>query len=185
MRQLSSEKIAAYEEHRIKQVSPWTVRNELTLLRHLLRLSQRKWKYLDAVPEIELPKAPEGRTRFLSEDEIARLLAACAQSTIPHLSAITTLAIHTGMRKGEIMGLTWERVDLGRDMGFNARITLYHMKNGKPRGVPLNATAIRALESVEPDPSRREGRVFKQRNGQAWGAHPHGLQERRGTGRAA
>ncbi len=67
------------------------------------------------------------------------------------------------------MGLTWERLDLGRDMGFNARITLYHTKNGKPRGVPLNGTAIRALESVEPDPSRREGRVFKQRNGQAWG----------------
>ncbi len=64
LRQLSSEKIAVYEEHRIKQVSPWTVRNELTILRHLLRLSQRKWKYLDTVPEIELPKAPEGRTRF-------------------------------------------------------------------------------------------------------------------------
>jgi len=169
LRQLSSEKIAADEERRIKQVSPWTVRNELTILRHLLRLSQRKWKYLDTVPDIELPKAPRGRTRFLSEDEIARLLSACAKSTNPHLSAITTIAIHTGMRKGEIMGLTWERVDLGRDMGFNARITLYDTKNGDPRGVPLNATAIAALESVEPDPARREGLVFKQKNGQAWG----------------
>ena len=43
IRQLSAEKIAAYEEQRIKTVSPWTVRNELTVLRHLLRLAHKNW----------------------------------------------------------------------------------------------------------------------------------------------
>lgn len=42
IRQLSAEKIAAYEERRITEVSAWTVRNDLTVLRHLLRLAQRK-----------------------------------------------------------------------------------------------------------------------------------------------
>lgn len=35
IRQLSAEKIAAYEERRITEVSTWTVRNDLTILRHL------------------------------------------------------------------------------------------------------------------------------------------------------
>ena len=77
------EKIAAFEAQRITTVSAWTVRNELTILRHMLRLAHRKWGYLDRVPEIELPKAPNGRTRYLSEVEITRLLAACAQSRNP------------------------------------------------------------------------------------------------------
>ena len=169
LRQLSSEKIAQYEEQRITQVSAWTVRNELTVLRHLLRLAHRKWGYLDRVPEIELPKAPRGRTRFLTEDEIARLLNACTVSKNQHLGAIVTLAIHTGMRKNEILKLTWERVDLAKDLGFNARVTLYDTKNGEPRGVPLNNAAIAALRGIEPDPAKRTGAVFKRRDGSDWG----------------
>ena len=169
IRQLSAEKIAAYEERRITKVSAWTVRNDLTVLRHLLRLAQRKWNYLDRVPEIELPKAPSGRTRYLTEGEIKKLLAACEQSRNPHLTAIVTLALNTGMRKTEILGLTWERVELDKDLGFNARITLYETKNGEPRGVPLNTAAGAALIELEPDPDKREGRVFKRKDGSEWG----------------
>ncbi|HSL05557.1 MAG TPA: site-specific integrase [Nitrospiraceae bacterium] len=169
IRQLSAEKITAYEEQRIETVSAWTVRNELTVLRHMLRLAHKKWGYLDRVPEIELPKAPNGRTRYLTEGEITKLLAACAQSRNPHLTAIVTLALNTGMRKGEILGLTWERVELDKDLGFNARITLYETKNGEPRGVPLNTAAGAALSALESDLHKRIGRVFKRRDGSAWG----------------
>jgi integrase len=166
IRQLTAEKIAAFEEARIAQVSPCTVRNELTLLRHMLRLAHRKWNYLQRVPEIELPKAPKGRTRFLSEEEIGRLLTACQESKNTHLAAIVRLTINTGMRKGEIMDLRWERVDLAKDFGFNARITLYETKNGEPRGVPLNQAAIATFNAVEPDPAKRQGSVFKGSNGE-------------------
>jgi integrase len=145
------------------------VRNELTVLRHLLRLSQRRRGYLDQVPHVDMPKSPNGRTRYLSEEEISKLLTARAASKNRHLSATVTLAIHTGMRKGEILGLEWERVDLAKDLGFNARITLYDTKNREPRGVPLNKAAIAALASIEPDPAQRTGRVFKRRNGEDWG----------------
>jgi integrase len=73
------------------------------------------------------------------------------------------------MRKSEILGLQWERVDLAKDMGFNARITLYDTKNGEPRGVPLNKDAISALIAVEPDADKRVGRVFKRSDGHGWG----------------
>ena len=169
IRQLSAEKIATYEEQRITKVSAWTVRNELTVLRHLLRLAHRKWSYLDRVPEIELPKAPRGRTRYLNEGEIKKLLAACAESRNKHLGLIVTLAINTGMRKSEILNLRWERIDMSADLGFNARITLYDTKNGEARGVPLNRAAIAALTTLQPDPEKREGSVFKRKNGEDWG----------------
>src|SRR5262245_41264955 len=73
------------------------------------------------------------------------------------------------MRKSEILGLQWERIELDRDMGFNAHIRLYDTKNWEARGVPLNADAIAALTAVEPDPAQRAGSVFKRRNGQDWG----------------
>jgi hypothetical protein len=57
-------------------VSAFTVANEVGVLRHMLRLG-KKWGYLDVVPDIELPKKPEGRQRYLEEDEITRLLDAC------------------------------------------------------------------------------------------------------------
>ena len=73
------------------------------------------------------------------------MLAACIRSRNPHLVGIVTLALNTGMRKNEILGLTWERVELDKDLGFNARITLYETKNTEPRGVPLNTAAGAAL----------------------------------------
>jgi integrase len=138
-------------------------------LRHMLRLGNRKWGYLDKVPSIELPPAPRGRTRYLTEREIIKLLDACARSKNTHLTAIVTLAINTAMRKNEILKLDWSRIDLATDFGFNARITLYDTKNDEPRGVPLNKAAIAALTGLEPDPAKREGRVFKRRNGEDWG----------------
>ena len=65
-----------------------------------LRTEQR-----DAVKR--LPE-PDGRLRYLDTDEIDRLLAACP----PHMHPIVTCALHTGMRRGEILGLTWDRVDM-------------------------------------------------------------------------
>ena len=67
------------------------------------------------------------------------------------------------------MGLKWERISLAKDLGFNARITLYDTKNGEPRGVPLNTDAIAALTALEPAADNRIGSVFKRANGEDWG----------------
>jgi integrase len=164
-RKLTAPAIAQYERDRLGKVTPYRVANELTVLRHMLRLA-KKWGYLAAVPDIELPKKPEGRLRFLDEDEIARLLKA---STVAKgrgaarnrlLAPAVVLALNTGMRKDELLGLTWERVDLAADFGLSARLTLYKTKSGKPRGIPLNQDAIAALEAVEPEPEKRTGLVF-------------------------
>ena len=63
--------------------------------------------YLDKVSRIRLAKEPDGRLRWLAAEEIPRLLDACAARAgkSPVLLPVVTLALHTGMRKGEILGL--------------------------------------------------------------------------------
>jgi hypothetical protein len=67
------------------------------------------------------------------------------------------------MRRGEILGLEWDRVDLA-----TARITLYRTKSGKPRGIPINTAVYDALIALAPDPTHRVGRLFKKANGAGW-----------------
>jgi integrase len=133
VRRLTGAAIAQYEKQRMaakvvrgdRKLSAYTVSNELSVLRHMLRLA-RRWGCLDAAPEIVLPKTPRGRLRYLDVDEIGRLLDACRQSRNRALVAVVVLALNTGMRKGEILGLEWERIDLS-----SARIRLIQTKSGR------------------------------------------------------
>ena len=163
VRKISETVIAQYEKKRTGEVSAYTIANELTVLRHMLRLA-RRWGYLDRVPDVELPKKPEGRRRFLDESEIKKLLDACRASRNPYLAVIVTIALNTGMRKAEILGLEWDRIDVS-----SARITLYETKSGKPRGIPFNRAVYDVLIALEPKADRRAGRLFARRDGSAWG----------------
>ena len=69
VRGLTRPMIAQYERTRAGQVRASTVANELSVLRHCLRLA-RRWGYVATVPEIVLPKRPDGRLRYLDETEI-------------------------------------------------------------------------------------------------------------------
>src|SRR2546422_10487336 len=99
-------------------LSAAAVNRPLALLRHLLRLAHEEWEVLPAVPRIKLEKEPEGRIRWLGEqapDEEARLLAACAKSKNPELVKKVTIALESGLRKGELHGLDWQQnIDMSR-----------------------------------------------------------------------
>jgi integrase len=90
------------------RLSAASVNRPLSLLRHLLRLAHEEWELLPDVPRIKLEKEPQGRIRWLEPDEEARLLAACAKSKNKHLLAIVIVALETGLRKGELLGLKWK-----------------------------------------------------------------------------
>ncbi len=163
VRTITAGAIARYAKDRLGQVKPGTVANELSVLRHLLHLAH-DWDYIDAVPRIKLPKRSEGRLRYLEPEEIGRLLAAGAESRNPYLRTIMIVALNTGMRQQEILGLEWERIDLS-----SARITLYQTKSGKPRGIPINRDVYEALIALEGDAAKRTGLLFTGRDGGAWG----------------
>jgi integrase len=80
---------------------------------------------------------------LLSDEEEARLLEAAGEGKSPHLKNIVVLALASAMRSGEIRGLRWDQVDLGRRM-----VTLAgdSTKNSRVKHVPLNVDAMAVLE---------------------------------------
>jgi integrase len=154
--QYKAERLGTKSEHTGRPLTAAAVNRPLALLRHLLRLAHEEWELLDAVPRIRLEKEPQGRIRWLESDEEARLLAACAKSQNQELLAIVTLALETGLRRGELLGLTWDRVDMSRGV-----IRLEVTKSGKRREVPMRQAVYDILAAVA---GPREGRVWRSSN---------------------
>ena len=88
---------------------------------------------------ISLLKGETKRLRYLSEEEAERLISHCE----PYLKPIVITALNTGMRKSEILHLTWDRVDM-----LNRVILLDTTKNGERRELPINQTLYNALSSI-------------------------------------
>jgi integrase len=138
-----------------RRLSAAAVNRPLALLRHLLRLAHEEWEAIDNVPRIRLEKEPQGRLRWLTQEEITRLLDAAAKSKNKELRAAVIVALNTGLRRGELLGLTWGRVDLSRGV-----IRLELTKSGRRREVPMNDDPYRALVGLGP---KTDGQVFKTR----------------------
>lgn len=119
-----------------EKVGPATINREMATLKHALSKAV-EWKLLRKTAREELTairkyQEPDGRLRYLSgEAEAERLLQACEDWLRP----IVLTALHTGMRKGELLGLTWDCIDMAH--GF---IRLKQTKNGKARALPFNET---------------------------------------------
>jgi integrase len=154
--QYKAERLGTKSEHTGRPLTAAGVNRPLALLRHLLRLAHEEWELLDAVPRIRLEKEPQGRIRWLESDEEVRLLTACAKSQNKELLAIVTLALETGLRRGELLGLTWDRVDMSRCV-----IRLEVTKSGKRREVPMRQAVYDVLAAA---PGPREGRVWRSSN---------------------
>ncbi len=101
--------------HNGKLRSPATVVRYLAVLSHAFTVAMKEWGWVNDNPlrKVARPTEPRGRVRFLDDDERERLLAACRASESPLLYPIVVLAMSTGMRKGEILGLQWQQVDFG------------------------------------------------------------------------
>jgi integrase len=151
-RRATTRKIGQGESAVERRLTAAAVNRPLALLRHLLRLAHEEWEAIEN-PRIRLEKEPQGLLRWLTQEEITRLLEACAKSKNKELRTTVIVALNTGLRLGELMELTWERVDLSRGV-----IRLEMTKSGRRREVPLNSESYDALVTLNP---RASGRVFK------------------------
>lgn len=139
-------------EKGIKPVGPNTVRHELALLSHLFTIAVKEWGLagvINPVSQIRIPNPPQGRDRRLKQEELERIIPNSSSKVLPD---IILLAIETGIRQGELVGMTWDLIDLKK-----RTITLLDTKNGKKRIVPLSTEAVRILERI---PRRLDGKVF-------------------------
>jgi len=107
----------------------------------------RKRELIASVPDMEWLKSPKPEFDFLSFDEADRLVAGAKDEW----RTMILLALRTGLRQGELIGLRWEDVDLvaGRLMVRQnvVRGRVGPPKSGKPREVPLSPEALAALKA--------------------------------------
>src|SRR5262250_1761904 len=112
---------------------------ECALRRSILRMAGA-WDELAKLPVFRMAKE-EGKQCYLTVEEIARLLEACRESRNKLLVPMVTVDLHTGLRKNEPLGLTWEQVGFARNVIALGRRT----RSGKGRDVPINEAVHDAL----------------------------------------
>ncbi len=98
--EINVEKCLEYSRFRNK--AAWTVRRELGTLNAALKFAAKTRKITYA-PIVTLPEKGAAKDRFLTKDELAKLLKEAA----PHIERFIKIAIYTGRRKTAITRLKW------------------------------------------------------------------------------
>ena len=132
-----------------KMRTPATVVRYLALLSQAFNVAVKEWDWLPESPmaKVKKPKVANGRIRYLTPDELERLLTATKLSANPYLQTVVITAISSGMRYSEIMTLRWRDVLL-EENDAHGLVILEKTKNGDRRGVPLAGPALAAIKAL-------------------------------------
>ncbi len=146
LNEIKAEDVEAYRaQRRLRNGQPpslGTLNNDHIILKHMLSVAVRRGILeVNAAKKVPLPDPNNERDRVLSEEEWKRLYEAAA----PHLKPILLVAYQLGPRLGEIINLTWDRVDLNR--GF-IKLRSMDTKTGEPRQVPLTLAVRQSLTEL-------------------------------------
>jgi len=166
---LNSRIIEQWQSERLKKNKPSTVNRLTTCLKHMVNKGV-EWgmaseETLKCVRKVKLLEENNKRLRFLTVEECKALIDCCAS----HLRPIVTVALHTGMRRGEILRLKWDQVDLRHHF-----ILLDKTKNGERREIPINTTLEKLFDSI---PRGFESEyVFTDKEGKPYGEVKHSFQ---------
>lgn len=188
---IRSADVAKLRDEWLKDYKPATVLRRLAILSHVFNIARKEWGMESLSNPVELVRKPQpsnARTRRIAaaepaesgpggddhesergarEGELERVVAASGSVLLP---SIIWLAVETAMRRGEIVTLRWEHVDLKRRVAH-----LPATKNGSSRDVPLSSRATAVLQALKDayDDAKNEagdgeetdtGRVFEIRS---------------------
>ncbi|MDR5803474.1 site-specific integrase [Caballeronia sp. LZ001] len=162
---IRSADIAKLRDEWLKDYKPATVLRRLAVLSHVFNVARKEWGMESLSNPVELIRKPQpnnARTRRIAlgepaagvpdaddlesergaqDGELERVVTASNSALLP---AIIWLAVETAMRRGEIVSLRWEHVDLKRRVAH-----LPATKNGDARDVPLSPRAIAVLQALK------------------------------------
>ena len=150
--EITVENIDEYKEHRLEFVKPATVNRELEVLRHLFNMAEKRNKFFSKNPvsKAGLIKVNNKQERILTFEEEQRLLSNCNY----YMRNIIICALNTVLRKGEIISLKWNNVDIN-----NRIITIdsINSKSKKSRKIPINSVMRKMFLELK---LQRQGNEF-------------------------
>ncbi|MCZ6800494.1 MAG: tyrosine-type recombinase/integrase, partial [Nitrospirae bacterium] len=131
-----------------------TINRNLALLKNMFGFAVREgWLERNPVSLVKFERENNVRDRVLDPGEFDRLQAHSA----PHLQAINLMAYQTGMRVGEILRLTWKKVDLKANL---IRLKAEDTKTDDARLIPLTPELTHLLRELYKVPYLHEDHVF-------------------------
>jgi len=157
---ITIKEIENYKAERAAVVKPATVNREFSRLRHMLSMAVR-WGYLKANPckGVKELREPPGRIRYLTPKEYDRLMFALDPEVLRenpydagrtfsplltvYLRPIVLLALHSGLRRSEILSLRRQDIDW-----HNRKIIVENTKNGERNIIPINDTLYETLRRL-------------------------------------
>lgn len=119
--------------------TPGTYNRYRGMLMSVLSTAKQK-KWLREVPDIAVRKAKKKPRMWITREQWAKLYAELP----PHQQAMAEFAIETGLRQANVLGLTWDRVDLERRLVW---VEAEEMKGDRAVGIPLSDGAINVLRN--------------------------------------
>lgn len=188
--------IASLRDAWLQDYAPATVLRRLAVLSHVFSVARKEWgmeSLFNPVEVVRKPAANNARVRRvvtlegaaldggaddarqMQDGELERVMAASSSALLP---SIIRLAVETAMRRGEIVGLRWEHIDLERRVAH-----LPATKNGSARDVPLSSRAVAVLQALRDGLDAKEqvqGAVFAMRPDGVTRAFERAVQRARG-----
>lgn len=147
LRMFNTRLIEQYQTERLEKGNkPATINRHIATIKHMFTKAV-EWdmveeETLKRIRKAKLLEENNRRLRYLSKEECQELVNACAD----HLKPIVITALNTGMRRGEILSLKWENVDLKH--GF-ILLDMTMTKNGERREIPVNDTLRATLTGIQ------------------------------------
>jgi integrase len=135
--EITSDDVDRWRRDLAEAMAPATVNLHLCLLRAIFSSAVRARRLTPTqLPQVAALKINNKLVRYLTVEEEERLLEASPE----RLRLLVLVAIHTGMRKGELLNLIWDDLDF-----ISHTITVREGKSGEGRRLPMSGTAQRAL----------------------------------------
>lgn len=144
--ELRTEDFARYRDQRLKSIKATTLKRQLNPVRHLFEVARNEWGLPireNPVAKLGLKTVSDRRERRLRPGELDRLQEAALVCRNPLIRPIILFAVATGMRRGEILAMRWQHVNI-----CQRALIIPKTKNGHPRTIPLTRNALAVLRSL-------------------------------------
>ena len=157
--------IDKFKIQQLKRVSPITVNVYLRTLRAAFNHAIR-WNDIEKNPfkGVEMVRIPERAPLYFKKEEIKQMMKAIKEDWLKDAISFTLL---TGLRRGEMVNLRWEDVNLDSRLIYIESHATFRTKAGKRRAIPLNDDAMKVLRNRYP--GRECEYVFTHRGNQLHG----------------
>ena len=151
---VTSADFAQYRDERLQGITAKSLKRQLSPIHNMFEVARDEWGLPireNPLDKVKLKAVDNRRERRLKDGELELILEAAKTRRNPYIIPIILFALETAMRRGEILALRWDDVDLKR-----LCVTIREAKNGYSRTIPLTPAACE-LTCALVQGNRREG----------------------------